>query len=101
MESAMRSERRSNRATILGLISLVLWVSTVGVGRDLLESIGPFLGSSLTFLLSGAFLIVAATVRCRGVGWWSRVSKRHLYIGGPSAAWIATAFWPFTTTGRA
>ncbi len=79
----MRSERRSNRATILGLISLVLWVSTVGVGRDLLESIGPFLGSSLTFLLSGAFLIVAATVRCRGVGWWSRVSKRHLYIGGP------------------
>ena len=79
----MRSQRRSGQATALGFISLVLWVSTVGVGRDLLESIGPLLGSSLTFLLSGALLLAVATLRFRGLGWWSRVSKRHLWICGP------------------
>jgi len=83
MAAAMRSEKRPGRATSFGLVSLILWVSTVGIGRDLLESIGPLFGSSLTFLLSGAFLIAVATLRCRGLGWWSRISKRHLWICGP------------------
>jgi len=79
----LRAKRRTGLATSQGLVSLVFWVSTVAVGRDLLESLGPLLGSSLTFIASGALLVVAATVRARGLGWRHRVSKRHLWICGP------------------
>lgn len=75
--------RRARIATAQGLIALVLWVSTVAVGRDLLEDLGPLLGSSLTFLLSGSLLVVAATIRSQGLGWRHRVSIKHLWLCGP------------------
>ncbi|MBN1857659.1 EamA family transporter [Candidatus Bipolaricaulota bacterium] len=73
----------SRKALLQGMIALALWGTTVAVGRDFLEATGPILGSSIVFLASGLALLVAMTIRSRGIGWRHQISTRHLWVCGP------------------
>ncbi len=83
-EGEVANERPGLRkASIQGLMAIALWGTTVAVARDFLEVIGPVLGSSIVFLLSGSLLLLAKTIRWRGLGWWRQVSSKHLRVCGP------------------
>ena len=46
---------QENLSTILGILAIVLWSSTIAFSRSLTEQLGPLTAASLIYLLSGAW----------------------------------------------
>ncbi|MHA0854899.1 hypothetical protein ACV094_24600, partial [Serratia nematodiphila] len=50
------------RATLLGLLAIVLWSSVVGLIRSVSEGLGPIGGAAMIYSVSAVFLLVALGV---------------------------------------
>lgn len=80
LEWGMRSERGP---ILLGLASIVLWSTTVGASRLVMERWGLFPGAAIVLLAAGGLLLLATTVRYHGISWVRRLSIPHLARAGP------------------
>ncbi|UCF10195.1 MAG: EamA family transporter, partial [Candidatus Bipolaricaulota bacterium] len=70
-------------ATLLGLVSIVLWATTVPVARSLTTRIGLLPAGALSFTASGFLLALVTTWRTHSVRWPRRLSAGHLVACGP------------------
>ncbi|OKB65014.1 aromatic amino acid transporter [Serratia marcescens] len=64
------------RATLFGLLAIVLWSSVVGLIRSVSEGLGPIGGAAMIYSVSAAFLLVAL-----GVPKWRSFPRPYLIIG--------------------
>jgi len=71
------------RATGRGMISILVWSTSVPVSRIVLEAFGLYLGTAITLLAAGLFLFLLTSRRERGVGWVGRLTRLHLAVCGP------------------
>lgn len=62
---------------------MAIWSTTVGASRVVMERVGAFPGAAVVLLAGGVLLLIATSVRYRGVGWVCRLSTRHLVYAGP------------------
>jgi len=80
----MTEQRRKNTlATSLGFVAILFWSTTVPAARSVMEKLGPLFGMSLVFSISGLLLLALTSIRAKGLGWVSRLSKKHLVVCGP------------------
>lgn len=76
MDSQVNSQVK--RATLIGLLAILLWSTSVGLIRSLTEALGPIGGASMIYLSSGLILcLVKGLPKIKGM------PKRYLYICGP------------------
>ncbi len=54
----MAGNNENNRATIIGLVALLLWSMTVGLVRSISEQIGPVAAGAAVYLVGGLFAII-------------------------------------------
>jgi len=71
------------RGTALGIVSILVWSTTVPVARMATEAFGVFRASSLILLLGGLFLIVVTSIRNRSTNWVRGMSFKHVIVCGP------------------
>lgn len=71
----MKSETR--RATLIGLIAIVLWSSIVGLIRGVSESFGATGGAALIYTLASLMLVLTI-----GPTKVSTLPRKYLYVGG-------------------
>ncbi|MBI6153045.1 aromatic amino acid DMT transporter YddG [Serratia surfactantfaciens] len=64
------------RATLFGLLAIVLWSSVVGLIRSVSEGLGPIGGAAMIYSVSAAFLLVAL-----GVPKWRSFPRPYLIVG--------------------
>ncbi|MCC4104509.1 aromatic amino acid DMT transporter YddG [Serratia ureilytica] len=64
------------RATLFGLLAIVLWSSVVGLIRSVSEGLGPVGGAAMIYSVSAAFLLVAL-----GVPKWRSFPRLYLIVG--------------------
>ncbi|EMJ7587553.1 aromatic amino acid DMT transporter YddG [Serratia marcescens] len=64
------------RATLFGLLAIVLWSSVVGLIRSVSEGLGPIGGAAMIYSVSAVFLLVAL-----GVPKWRSFPRPYLIIG--------------------
>ncbi|HIE0364267.1 TPA: aromatic amino acid DMT transporter YddG [Serratia marcescens] len=64
------------RATLLGLLAIVLWSSVVGLIRSVSEGLGPIGGAAMIYSVSAVFLLVAL-----GVPKWRSFPRPYLIVG--------------------
>ncbi len=62
---------------------MVIWSTTVGASRIVMERLGSFPGAAIVLVLGGLVLITATTLRHRGFAWIGRLSVRHIAVTGP------------------
>ncbi|MEA1064891.1 aromatic amino acid DMT transporter YddG [Erwinia sp. HR93] len=67
----------SARATLTGIIAILLWSTSVGLLRSLAEHFGPLLSAALVYSTSALFLCLS-----RGLPRLRAFSRRYLIIGG-------------------
>ncbi|MEN6369365.1 MAG: EamA family transporter [Thermotogota bacterium] len=79
----MRAAGSVRRATGLGLLAMLIWSTTVGASRVVMERLGAFPGAAVVLLAGGVLLLIATSLRYRGFGWARRLSTRHLAYAGP------------------
>jgi drug/metabolite transporter (DMT)-like permease len=77
------NEGSSRRATSLGLVSILIWSTTVATSRLVMEGFGVFPGAAVVLLAAGLILFSATCLRYRGAGWIRRLSLPHLVRAGP------------------
>lgn len=65
-----------NRATLFGLLAIVLWSSVVGLIRSVSEGLGPIGGAAMIYSVSAVFLLVAL-----GVPKWRSFPRPYLIVG--------------------
>lgn len=64
------------RATLLGLLAIVLWSSVVGLIRSVSEGLGPIGGAAMIYSVSAVFLLGAL-----GVPKWRSFPRPYLIVG--------------------
>ncbi|HEJ7118264.1 aromatic amino acid DMT transporter YddG [Serratia marcescens] len=64
------------RATLFGLLAIVLWSSVVGLIRSVSEGLGPIGGAAMIYSVSAVFLLVAL-----GVPKWRSFPRPYLILG--------------------
>ncbi|HGE8334709.1 TPA: aromatic amino acid DMT transporter YddG [Serratia marcescens] len=64
------------RATLFGLLAIVLWSSVVGLIRSVSEGLGPIGGAAMIYSVSAMFLLVAL-----GVPKWRSFPRPYLIVG--------------------
>ncbi|MFJ7607530.1 aromatic amino acid DMT transporter YddG [Serratia bockelmannii] len=64
------------RATLFGLLAIVLWSSVVGLIRSVSEGLGPIGGAAMIYSVSAVFLLVAF-----GVPKWRSFPRPYLIVG--------------------
>ncbi|MDQ7100375.1 MULTISPECIES: aromatic amino acid DMT transporter YddG [unclassified Serratia (in: enterobacteria)] len=64
------------RATLFGLLAIVLWSSVVGLIRSVSEGLGPIGGAAMIYSVSAVFLLVAL-----GVPKWRSFPRPYLIVG--------------------
>lgn len=64
------------RATLFGLLAIVLWSSVVGLIRSVSEGLGPVGGAAMIYSVSAVFLLVAL-----GVPKWRSFPRPYLIVG--------------------
>ncbi|KAB5494786.1 drug/metabolite DMT transporter permease [Serratia sp. RJAL6] len=64
------------RATLFGLLAIVLWSSVVGLIRSVSEGLGPVGGAAMIYSVSAAFLLVTL-----GVPKWRSFPRPYLIVG--------------------
>lgn len=74
--------RHRNRATLIGLVAVVLWSSIVGLIRGVSESFGATGGAALMYTVASVFLLFSV-----GFPRLATFPKRYLYLG--SALFVA------------
>jgi drug/metabolite transporter (DMT)-like permease len=74
---------RARHATLRGVVSVLVWATSVPVSRIALEELGLYLGTSIVLLGAAVFLLSLTTIGARGVGWTRRLSLAHLGVCGP------------------
>lgn len=63
------------RGTLLGLVAILLWSTSVGVTRSTIESLGPTGGPAVLFTVSAALLLLRRSAL-------REVPRRYLFSGG-------------------
>ena len=51
------------KATLLGLLAILLWSSVVGLIRSVSEGLGPIGGAAMIYSVSAVFLLLALRIR--------------------------------------
>ncbi|BBO62691.1 TPA: aromatic amino acid DMT transporter YddG [Serratia marcescens] len=64
------------RATLFGLLAIMLWSSVVGLIRSVSEGLGPIGGAAMIYSVSAVFLLVAL-----GVPKWRSFPRPYLIVG--------------------
>ncbi|MGP3280546.1 aromatic amino acid DMT transporter YddG [Serratia bockelmannii] len=64
------------RATLFGLLAIVLWSSVVGLIRSVSEGLGPIGGAAMIYSVSAVFLLVGL-----GVPKWRSFPRPYLIVG--------------------
>ncbi|AYZ32709.1 aromatic amino acid DMT transporter YddG [Serratia sp. FDAARGOS_506] len=64
------------RATLFGLLAILLWSSVVGLIRSVSEGLGPIGGAAMIYSVSAVFLLVAI-----GVPKWRSFPRPYLIVG--------------------
>ncbi|WP_148876064.1 aromatic amino acid DMT transporter YddG [Serratia marcescens] len=64
------------RATLFGLLAIVLWSSVVGLIRSVSEGLGPVGGAAMIYSVSAAFLLVTL-----GMPKWRSFPRPYLIVG--------------------
>ncbi|HAT4986039.1 TPA: drug/metabolite DMT transporter permease [Serratia marcescens] len=64
------------RATLFGLLAILLWSSVVGLIRSVSEGLGPIGGAAMIYSVSAVFLLVAI-----GVPKWRSFPRLYLIVG--------------------
>ena len=70
-------------ATAAGLVSILVWSTSVSVSRLVTEDLGVLPATALVLLLAGLTLGAITVVRGRGVSWVRRLAPKHLAVCGP------------------
>ena len=70
-------------ATAAGLVSILVWSTSVSVSRLVTEDLGVLPATALVLLLAGLTLGAITVVRERGVSWVRRLAPKHLAVCGP------------------
>lgn len=70
-------ERTAQRATLFGLLAILLWSTSVGLLRSISEHFGPVGGAALIYTLSAVCLCLA-----RGLPNIREMPARYLWVGG-------------------
>jgi len=60
-----------------------VWATSVPVSRIVLEQFGLHIGTGITLLGAGVFLVALTSWRARGLAWLRRVTLPHVMICGP------------------
>ena len=79
----MIARLRARRATVLGLLAILLWSTTVALGRDVIERTGLLVGGALIFSGAGVISLAVVALREKGCGWLRHLSVQHLVVCGP------------------
>ncbi|CAI0982500.1 aromatic amino acid DMT transporter YddG [Serratia entomophila] len=72
----MASLPSRNRATLFGLLAILLWSSVVGLIRSVSEGLGPIGGAAMIYSVSAAFLLLAL-----GLPKLRRFPRPYLIVG--------------------
>ncbi len=62
------------RATLIGLVAIVLWSSVVGLIRSISEHFGPVVGAALIFTVAGVLVSVVL-----GIPKWRKIPPAYMY----------------------
>jgi len=76
MEAKRITMKNTNRATMIGLVAILLWSSIVGLIRSVSEHLGPTGGAAMMYSVASVFLLLS-------VGWvkLSEFPRRYLVWG--------------------
>jgi drug/metabolite transporter (DMT)-like permease len=72
-------DRHASRATVMGLVAVVLWSSSVAFIRALSESLGPTGTIVHAYLLGGLLAVGIAAFRPGGLGRFGRLPRAYLW----------------------
>jgi drug/metabolite transporter (DMT)-like permease len=79
--------RRARVSTVLGLLAIVFWSTTIGVSRSLVEKVGPMTAAAALLLVGGALGCVWLALREGGLGGTARLPAG--YLAGCGALFVA------------
>lgn len=73
----MRLTRQT--ATVLGILAILLWSSTIGVARSVTEAVGPYTAASAIFLLGGLLTLLFHYLQNCEIPSPTRFSRYYLF----------------------
>jgi drug/metabolite transporter (DMT)-like permease len=68
----------SKKNTAFGIVAVLLWGSNMGFSRILLESLGPFMTSSIEMLFSGGVLVLLMLIQQKSITSLLQLPKAYL-----------------------
>lgn len=86
-------QRRSPSATLAGIAAILLWSTTVALGRSVTEQFGPELGGAMVHLVASALLVPVVLLNSRLKPSSGRLSGRYIIgCGVPFVVNLVTLF---------
>jgi drug/metabolite transporter (DMT)-like permease len=90
---------RLNRPTLLGLIAILLWSSTVALARSIAEQIGPLTAGAAVYLAAGLMLAGSFGIKERSLTKLQKLPR--LYVWGCGALFVLYTISLFFALGLA
>jgi drug/metabolite transporter (DMT)-like permease len=95
----MSRDLRLNSHTLLGLLAILLWSSTVALGRRISEQLGPLTAGAAVYLTATVFLAALNWARERSFRKLGQLPRR--YVLGCGALFVIYTLALFLALGRA
>jgi len=88
-----------NSSTLAGLLAILLWSSTVALGRRISEGLGPLTAGATTYLTASVFLAAILLLKERSFRKLGQLPRR--YVLGCGALFVLYTLALFVALGRA
>jgi len=99
MRDRAHSERHLNPSTLLGLLAILLWSSTVALARRISEQLGPLSAGAAVYLTASLFLAALYWAKERSFRKLRQLPRR--YVLGCGALFVLYTLALFLALGRA
>jgi drug/metabolite transporter (DMT)-like permease len=89
----MPSSSSKNLPTVLGILAVLFWSTTIAVARDIIESLGPLTASGALYLAGGALSCLPLLIRPQRIQRILRLPRAYLFgCGGLLVSYILCFF---------
>ena len=89
----MQSSSAKHLPTVLGLLAVLFWSTTVAVARDIIESLGPLTAGAVLYLIGGALSCLPLLTRPERIQRVLRLPRAYLFGCGGLVVFYVLCFF--------